>query len=170
LIFLLSSFFFLFSLLLSCPWVEPSSHPLFSRFLPPSFPFHHSPLFHFSVRVFPGMPRMVYPPGLSLSLSLVVSLSRARALSLSLSLTLALSLSRSFSRARSVHACSQCAFHTVRAMLSITETEYPPPPSRTRTLRAQVVGILDSDSKMFVVKMWRMLLFEVLKAEVPVAS
>jgi len=33
----------------------------------------------------------------------------------------------------------------------------------------EVVGILDSDSKMFVVKMWRMLLFEVLKAEVPVA-
>jgi len=33
----------------------------------------------------------------------------------------------------------------------------------------EVVGILDSDSKMFVVKMWRMLLFEVLKAEVPAA-
>jgi hypothetical protein len=30
-----------------------------------------------------------------------------------------------------------------------------------------VVAILDSDSRMFVVKMWRMLLFEVLKAEVP---
>merc|ERR1712216_75080 len=32
----------------------------------------------------------------------------------------------------------------------------------------EVVGILDSDSKVFVVKLWRMLLSEVLKAEVPV--